>query len=214
MRATSFMSPSDTLKASLNALTSSLVMTPSALAIFALRAITPTVKGSSLSADRSRGSRSTWAAPPNSVPIEAPTDDSATADASLSQMDIEILPNYRLMQSIYHEAKLRRPSLKQIKPDSPVSWGIIQSEYFYARGLPHSSKRHSFASMSDANTSQVLARSDHIFLASGVIDVCAIRTQSSACWRQSLGSICMTGRLDFLSRKKLKKRPLCLPRAR
>ena len=135
-RATCFISPSDTLKASLNALTSSLVMTPSALAIFALRAITPTVKGSSLSADRSRGSRSTWAAPPNSVPIEAPTDDSATAHASLSQMDIEILPNYRLMQSIYHEAKLRRPSLKQIKPDSPVSWGIIQSEYFYARACP------------------------------------------------------------------------------
>src|SRR5262249_44534277 len=46
--------------------------------------------------------------------------------------------------------------------------------------------------MSDANASHVRARSDHIFLASGVSDVCAIRTQSSACWRQSLGWIRMT----------------------
>src|SRR5262249_52708905 len=83
---TSFMSPSDTLKASLNALTSSLVMMPSALAIFALRAITPTVKETSLSADRSRGSRSFSDARPNSVAVEAPTDDCATADASLSQL--------------------------------------------------------------------------------------------------------------------------------
>src|SRR5262245_17162517 len=91
MRATCFISPSDTLKASLNALTSSLVITPSALAICALISITPTVKGISLSADRSRGSRSTPTPPPNSVLIEGPTDDCATADASLSQMDIEIL---------------------------------------------------------------------------------------------------------------------------
>jgi hypothetical protein len=58
-------------------------------------------------------------------------------------------------------------------------------------GLPHSSNRPSFASISDANLSHVLARSDHIFLASGVVAVCAKRTQSSACWRHSLGSIAM-----------------------
>ena len=38
-------------------------------------------------------------------------------------------------------------------------------------------KRASLASRSDANLSQVLARSDHIFLALGVVAVCAIRTQ-------------------------------------
>jgi hypothetical protein len=36
--------------------------------------------------------------------------------------------------------------------------------------------------------SHVLARADHTFLASGLFAVCAIRTQSSACWRHSLGS--------------------------
>jgi hypothetical protein len=55
-------------------------------------------------------------------------------------------------------------------------------------GLPHSSKRHSLASRSVANLSNVLARSDHIFLASGVVAVCAILTQSSAFWRHSPGS--------------------------
>ena len=47
---------------------------------------------------------------------------------------------------------------------------------------------HSFASRSEANLSHVLARSDHIFLASRLVAVCASRTQSSACWRHSLGS--------------------------
>src|SRR4029450_3153980 len=58
-------------------------------------------------------------------------------------------------------------------------------------GLPHSSNSPSFASRSVANISHVLARSDHTFLASGLFAVCAIRTQSSACWRHSLGSIGM-----------------------
>jgi len=49
----------------------------------------------------------------------------------------------------------------------------------------------SFASRSDANMSHVLARSDHIFLASGVVAVCAGRTHSGAGWRHSPGSIGM-----------------------
>src|SRR5262249_26518947 len=61
----------------------------------------------------------------------------------------------------------------------------------FGLGSPHSSNRHSFASRSEANLSHVLARSDHVFLASGVVDVFANRTQSSACWRHSLGSIGM-----------------------
>jgi len=64
----------------------------------------------------------------------------------------------------------------------------IQIDAFLGLGLPHSSNRPSFASRSVANISQVLARSDHTFLASGLFAVCAIRTQSSACWRHSLGS--------------------------
>jgi hypothetical protein len=39
--------------------------------------------------------------------------------------------------------------------------------------------------------SHVLARSDHIFLASGVVAVCAGRTHSDAGWRHSPGSIGM-----------------------
>jgi hypothetical protein len=52
---------------------------------------------------------------------------------------------------------------------------------FLGLSLPHSSNRPSFASRSEANLSHVLARSDHIFLASGSFAVCAMRTQSSAC---------------------------------
>src|SRR4029453_16222498 len=48
-RAASFISPGDTLNAPLNASTSSLVTRPSALAILALSAIMPSVKGTSLS---------------------------------------------------------------------------------------------------------------------------------------------------------------------
>src|SRR5215831_1727657 len=124
MRATCFISPSDTLKASLNALTSSLVMTPSALAIFALRAITPTVKGTSLSADRSRSSRSTSVPPPNSVPIEGPTDDCATADASRSQMDIEILRGLQLY--LFHEQRCATVDLSRTKNKENCCGRVVQ----------------------------------------------------------------------------------------
>jgi hypothetical protein len=64
----------------------------------------------------------------------------------------------------------------------------ISTKGFCDLGLPHSFNRPSFASRSVANISHVLARSDHTFLASGLFAVCAIRTQSSACWRHLLGS--------------------------
>ena len=86
---------------------------------------------------------------------------------------------------------------RRILPTRGRSWVLrggaasLLSLSFLRPGLPHSSNRHSFASRSEANLSHVLARSDHVFLASGVVDVCANRTQSSACWRHSLGSIGM-----------------------
>src|SRR5262245_61297819 len=144
MRATCFISPSDTLNASLNAVTSSLVMTPSALAIFALRAITPTVKGTSLSADRSRGLRSTSAAPPNSVLIEASTGDCATADASLSQMDIEILPGLQLVtcRDLAEHHQLLQQSLQtKMQTNHAAQHGIGHHKRIVATEIANQSTR-------------------------------------------------------------------------
>src|SRR5262249_3500554 len=87
--------------------------------------ITPTVKGTSLSADRSRGMRSTSAAPPNSVLIEASTGDRATADASLSQMDIEILSGLQLVtcRDLAEHHQLLQQSL-QTKMQNITNWVV------------------------------------------------------------------------------------------
>ena len=73
-----------------------------------------------------------------------------------------------------------RPMVGHIVCRGSMAWSLFILMLF-GWGLPHSSSRLSFASRSVANVSHVLARSDHIFLASGLFAVCAIRTQSSAC---------------------------------
>src|SRR5262249_25157673 len=91
--------------------------------------------------------------------------------------------------SIAHPNGLFRPKADCIVCSDPSI--TLQGSLLLVLGLPHSSNKHSFASRSVANLSHVLARSDHIFLASRLVAVCASRTQSSACWRQSLESIGM-----------------------
>ena len=80
---------------------------------------------------------------------------------------------------------------------APQAWlapaNIYPGDFFpLAWGLPHSSKRHSLASRSAAKVNHVFARSDHIRLASESLVVCARRTQSSARWRHSPGSGCLS----------------------